>query len=187
MSEVSTLEDEIRNTIKSSGQDDDGPHVRLFGLKTAADVLNKLRWEIDGLENAQKFDNQSEALYFASNAAITAWHFYEWHGINKREDKVSKFADLVLMHDIATQVKHFEISSPLYKTGAIEVDAIGVLNLTDKEKKLIADQNPDKPNVFYPQNRFQTLITVNDRSALDILNGIYQFFEKTIYGAPLSR
>ena len=46
-----------------------------FALETCRDVLGKLEWEIDGLEQEQDMP----ALAFrAFNCAVTAWHLSDW-------------------------------------------------------------------------------------------------------------
>jgi len=48
-----------------------------FGIKTSHDMLRKLHWELGQLEKTEDLDHQT-AAYHCFNAAVTAWHLYEW-------------------------------------------------------------------------------------------------------------
>lgn len=48
-----------------------------FGLKTVHDLMAKLRWEIEGLENRNTF-NAREGTYRAFNCAVTTWSVVDW-------------------------------------------------------------------------------------------------------------
>ncbi len=56
-----------------------------FGIKTSHDMLNKLHWELDQLAKTEDSDHQT-AAYHCFNAAVTAWHLYEWIWLDIKRD-----------------------------------------------------------------------------------------------------
>ncbi len=56
-----------------------------FGIKTSRDMLKKLHWELDQLANTEDHDHQT-AAYHCFNAAVTAWHLYEWIWLDIKRD-----------------------------------------------------------------------------------------------------
>jgi len=55
--------------------------LRSFQVKTVADMIDKLDWEIGmltELQNCTKPESVKNASYFAINAAITAWAVVDW-------------------------------------------------------------------------------------------------------------
>ena len=56
-----------------------------FGIKTSHDMLNKLHWELDQLAKTEDRDHKT-AAYHCFNAAMTAWHLYEWIWLDIKRD-----------------------------------------------------------------------------------------------------
>ena len=56
-----------------------------FGIKTSSDMLRKLHWELDQLAKTEDIDHQT-AAYHCFNAAVTAWHLYEWIWLDIKRD-----------------------------------------------------------------------------------------------------
>lgn len=90
------------------------------GFSSSKDFIEKLKREIWRLHEAQ-FDDKTDEniLDHGLNAVITAWHLHEiiakensLSKDNYRDGVKSRCPDLGLMHDIATQTKHFQVSSP---------------------------------------------------------------------------
>lgn len=46
-----------------------------FAIEDAADMVNKLAWEIDGLRDEPEIERK---LWRAFNCAVTAWHVTDW-------------------------------------------------------------------------------------------------------------
>jgi hypothetical protein len=91
-------------------------------LQSAEAFLGKLKREIWRLHEAQFDGNIDDILDHGLNASITAWHLHEIvaeeFGLDKspyRGDVKRRCIDLGLMHDIATQAKHFRVTKPQRK------------------------------------------------------------------------
>lgn len=162
------------------------PHVHLQEFSEPEYYLAKLRREIDRLKEAQNTDCAEDAKDHGLNAAITAWHLPEWAirsqnangDVNGyRNDLVAQKSDYALMHDIATQAKHFKVSAPQH-TSAFEVRTSARATITTAEQSMINQrfqENPEQAVYFRPENRFQSVLKIDDRDALPIFEEICSF------------
>lgn len=161
-------------------------HVHLQEFSEPRYYLAKLRREIDRLKEAQNTDCAEDTKDHGINAAITAWHLPEWTirsqnangDVNGyRNDLVAQKSDYALMHDIATQAKHFKVSAPQY-TDTFEVRTSARATLTTVEQSMINQrfqENPEQAVYFRPENRFQSVLKIDGRDALPIFEEIYKF------------
>ena len=90
--------------------------------------------------------------------------------------------DLGLLHDLATQTKHFSVTAPQRANADsdLSVKTSSRSTLTDdEEQKILNDlkENPMPATYFYPKNNFQTVLKIDDRDALEVLGGVYTFWE----------
>jgi hypothetical protein len=91
-----------------------------IGFSSSKDFIEKLKREIARLHDAQHFDDTDEnILDHGLNASITAWHLHEVIAKeynlqikDYREDIKKRHSDLGVLHDIATQAKHFQVNAP---------------------------------------------------------------------------
>jgi hypothetical protein len=147
--------------------------------------LDKLRREIDRLREAQKYMQSEDVKDHGINAAITAWHLPEWamRSINPDEDVnfyrnnlVQRNRDYGLMHDLATQAKHFKVSAPM--TQNFEVRTSARATYTEEEKRRLEEHvknNPSEALYMRLTNSFQSVLKIEDRDALPLLEEIYEF------------
>lgn len=157
--------------------------------------LAKFRREIDRLKEAENSDNAENAKDHGINAAVTAWHLPEWIVRNQRpNDDVNQYrntlisakSDYALMHDIATQVKHFKVGGQKHST-EFEVRTSTRATLTTAEQSMLSQkfqESPEQAIYFRPESRFQSILKIDDRDAVPIFEEVYEFL--TVYMAQFS-
>jgi len=94
-----------------------------------------------------------------------------------RNDLIVQKSDYALMHDITTQAKHFNVSAPQH-TATFEVRTSARATLTTAEQSMLSQrfqENPEQAVYFRPENRFQSVLKIDDRDALPIFEEIYSF------------
>lgn len=167
-------------------------NVEIDGFSTAKSFLEKMAREIKRLEEAQLYGSKCDVLDHGLNAAITGWHLHEAiakeQSINKdkyRDDMKSLCADLALLHDIATQAKHFQVSNSqqVSTNDTLNINTNTLATFTDSEQKYVDErlnQNPEEAVYIRMGNRLQIVLKIEDRKAQDILNDIYKFWEKQL-------
>jgi hypothetical protein len=94
--------------------------VKIEGFSRARAFLDKMRREIERLKYAQENNGSNDDVSdHGLNAASTGWHMFESiakeRGLKKEEyrDRMKELCpDLGLLHDLATQTKHFNVTAP---------------------------------------------------------------------------
>lgn len=121
--------------------------VAVFGLKTAANLFQKLLWEREQLHRAMAPENYRypdvTPIYLAYNCAITAWHLVDWVWAAASDEQRAQLAqrhnfplsdgakafkktllqavpELAACSDIANGSKHFDLTRP---KSAVKVEA----------------------------------------------------------------
>jgi hypothetical protein len=94
--------------------------VQITGFKSSIDLIKKIKREVWRLHEAQFEDVYEDILDHGLNAAITAWHIHEIIAKEKeiskseyRNDIKKRCEYLGTLHDIATHVKHLQVTRPL--------------------------------------------------------------------------
>lgn len=153
--------------------------------------FEKLKREISRIEEAQdSYVTGDEITDHGINAAITAWHLPEYFfkamgkeaAKEKRNTVAAKYPDLRLMHDIATEAKHFTVSAQQYGESFI-VTTSARANLTVNER-LARDEfflkNPGGVFCWRPEIPSTLILEIDGREAVPIFKGIYEFLQKEL-------
>jgi hypothetical protein len=124
---------------------------KTFGLENCRDLLRKLEWELSCLRDTTG-DDPEPLMFFAFNAAVTAWHLGDWVWSdmtdvqrndlqveweiddmtkgNFRFEVRNKNRSLALCREVATASKHVEIlqsPDPLVRT-EVSAEIVNVLS-----------------------------------------------------------
>jgi hypothetical protein len=163
-------------------------------FQSSESFLGKLKREIWRLHESQFDCNIDDILDHGLNAAITAWHLHEIitkeFGLDKasyREDIKKCCPDLVLMHDIATQAKHFCITKPQRKNASknLEMTTVTRPYMSEEEWKesRAAFEEWGIPQ-FQNNDVYKSLpycvLQVDGREVEEILEDIRRFWEREI-------
>lgn len=164
-----------------------------IGLSSSKDFIEKLKREIARLHDAQHFDDTDEnILDHGLNALITAWHLHEViakeYNLNikaYREDVKKRNSDLGVLHDLATQAKHFQVTSPKRNNphNALEIKTNVRLWQTSEEWEEGQDAMKSFGIVFPNQKytpRPLRALKIEDRDLEDILEEVSHFWEKEL-------
>jgi hypothetical protein len=77
---------------------EDGRADKTFFVRTPADLLEKLRWEMGILRDSAPFNLQQRA-YMVMNCAITAWQMKDWvYNTLNALDRLEALDDYVKRH-----------------------------------------------------------------------------------------
>jgi replicative superfamily II helicase len=169
-------------------------HVTLQNFSDSRYYLAKFKREIDRLREAQSYASSDDVRDHGINAAITAWHLPEWilrkqnAQVSKQEVEtlrnaiIQKNGDFALMHDFATQAKHFRVSTPENPT-AFEIRTSARAIYTEAETLQINEHlavNPNESLYMRLTNPIQTILKIDERDALPIFEKLYSLFENII-------
>jgi hypothetical protein len=179
-----------RGEISTKTQPQQQGTVKIEGFSKARAFLDKMGREIGRLKYAQENNGSNDDVSdHGLNAASTGWHMFESIAkercLKKKEyrDRMKELCpDLGLLHDLATQTKHFSVTAPQRANADsdLSVKTSSRSTLTDdEEQKILNDlkENPMPATYFHPKNNFQTVLKIDGRDALEVLGGVYTFWE----------
>ena len=167
---------------------------------SANDFFEKLKREIWRLHEAQFQNDDDEIFDHGLNAAITAWHLHEViareNGLDKvayRDDVKKRCPDLGLMHDIATQAKHFNVTSPQRNNPQDDLELKTIVRpyITEEEWNdaggeffgtIIKPLRGDRPYKLTPYR----VLKVDVREVEEILEAIEYFWRRELEKFKLS-
>jgi len=178
--------------------------LQVMGLIRATDLLRKFSREITRLKEAQKNKNHpNDILDHGLNAAITGWHLVEWlaqemgQNVSAYRMKIHNICpNLGLMHDVATQIKHFKVTNPkrVTKTQYVDLRVCKQIWLTKGEVKKIVTSHQKRPGDLisirpFPKNRERFVLQIEHvvsddeffhEDALSVFEEVYDVLKKEV-------
>ncbi len=166
--------------------------VQINGLKSSMDFTEKIKREVWRLHEAQFEDVYENILDHGLNAVITAWHIHEVIAkekkisINQYRNDIKKRCEyLGILHDIATQVKHLQVTRPLRSNSSVALNMNSNTRsfMTEEEwevgQSFLAECGVRFANQRYEQIDYNVLI-VDGIELMEILEEVCKFWQGEI-------